>query len=141
MNGTSVRDKLLRIATQRFAAVGYEATTMRSIAGRAGVTLPTIYHYFGDKATLYLEVCLATFAPRAERALASYSQSPGSEAQRVLDFFVDLASDLLENENTEPATTAGNASGHTTVRKTRPPRAPRSAAASSMDPGSRSSPA
>jgi AcrR family transcriptional regulator len=99
VNGTSVRDKLLRIATQRFAAVGYEATTMRSIAGRAGVTLPTIYHYFGDKATLYLEVCLATFAPRAERALASYSRASGSEAQRVLDFFVDLASDLLENEN------------------------------------------
>ena len=99
VTGTSVRDKLLRIATEQFAAVGFEATTMRSIAGRGGVTLPTIYHYFGDKATLYLEVCLATFAPRAERALASYSQSPGSEAQRVLDFFVDLASDLLENEN------------------------------------------
>ena len=72
---------------------------MRSIAGRAGVTLPTIYHYFGDKANLYLEVCMATFAPRAERALASYTSAHGSSEQKVLDFFVDLASDLLENEN------------------------------------------
>ena len=72
---------------------------MRNIASRAGVTLPTVYHYFGDKANLYLEACLATFAPRAERALATYSASGGSDAQRVLDFFVDLASDLLENEN------------------------------------------
>jgi AcrR family transcriptional regulator len=99
MNSSPVRERLLRTAVQRFAASGYEATTMRSIASRAGVTLPTVYHYFGDKANLYLEACLATFAPRAERALATYSTSGDSDTQRVLDFFVDLASDLLENEN------------------------------------------
>ena len=99
MASGSVKERLLRIAIHRFAAVGFEATTMRSIASRAGVTLPTIYHYFGDKANLYLEACMATFAPRAERALASYSASGGSDAQRVLDFFIDLASDLLENED------------------------------------------
>ena len=99
MNISPVRNRLLRIAVQSFATSGYEATTMRSIASRAGVTLPTVYHYFGDKANLYLEACLATFAPRAERALATYSASGESDEQRVLDFFVDLAADLLENEN------------------------------------------
>ena len=99
MNSSPVRNRLLRIAVQSFATSGFEATTMRSIASRAGVTLPTVYHYFGDKANLYLEACLATFAPRAERALATYSASGESDAQRVLDFFVDLAADLLENEN------------------------------------------
>ena len=99
VNSSPVRDRLLKVAVQRFAASGYEATTMRSIASHAGVTLPTVYHYFGDKANLYLEACLATFAPRAERALAAYSASGASDAQRVFDFFVDLASDLLENEN------------------------------------------
>jgi AcrR family transcriptional regulator len=99
VNSSPVRERLLRVAVQRFAASGYEATTMRSIASHSGVTLPTVYHYFGDKANLYLEACLATFAPRAERALATYSASGESDAQRVLDFFIDLASDLLENEN------------------------------------------
>ena len=99
MSSSPVRNRLLRSAVQSFATSGYEATTMRSIASRAGVTLPTVYHYFGDKANLYLEACLATFAPRAERALATYSASGESDAQRVLDFFVDLAADLLENEN------------------------------------------
>jgi AcrR family transcriptional regulator len=94
-----VRDKLLQEATDQFAAIGYEATTMRSIASRAGVTLPTLYHYFGDKANLYLEACVACFAPRAERGLAAYSQSTGREEQRVLRFFVELARDLLENDN------------------------------------------
>ena len=99
MSSSPVRNRLLRSAVQSFATSGYEATTMRSIASRAGVTLPTVYHYFGDKANLYLEACLATFAPRAERALATYSASGESDAQRVMDFFVDLAADLLENEN------------------------------------------
>ncbi len=99
MNDVPVRDKLLQEATDQFAAIGYEATTMRSIASRAGVTLPTLYHYFGDKANLYLEVCLACFAPRAERGLAAYSQSTGREEQKVLRFFVELARDFLEDDN------------------------------------------
>ncbi len=99
MANNSVRDKLLRIAIQRFAADGFEATTMRSVASKAGVTLPTLYHYFGDQKNLYLEACLATFGPRAERALAAYSQSGARDDEKVISFFVDLASELLENEN------------------------------------------
>lgn len=99
MANNSIRDKLLRIATQRFAADGFEATTMRAVASKAGVTLPTLYHYFGDKKNLYLESCLATFGPRAERALAAYSESGARDDEKVMSFFVDLASELLENEN------------------------------------------
>jgi AcrR family transcriptional regulator len=99
MNPLPVREKLLRVAIEQFAANGYEATTMRSVARGAGITLPTVYHYFGDKANLYLEACLACFAPRAERGLAAYRQSTQREEQRVLQFFLDLARDLLENEN------------------------------------------
>lgn len=92
------RERLLKIAADCFASAGFEATTMRTIATRAGVTLPTIYHYFGDKANLYLEVCFDTFAPRADRALAEYERSGATPEQKVLAFFVDLANDLLENE-------------------------------------------
>ena len=94
----SVRESILKIATRRFATVGYEATTMRSIAARAGVTLPTIYHYYGDKAGLYLEVCLTTFGPRAERNLQAFRKSHESEAHRILTFFRDLAAALLDDE-------------------------------------------
>lgn len=99
MTGLPTREKLLEVATQQFADVGFEATTMRTIASRAGVTLPTVYHYFGDKANLYIEACLACFAPRADRGLAVYSAGTASEEQRVLRFYVDLATDLLDNEN------------------------------------------
>jgi AcrR family transcriptional regulator len=95
----SVRENILKIATRRFAAVGYEATSMRSIASRARVTLPTIYHYFGDKESLYFEVCLTTFSPRAERALEFFKRSAASEEARIYGFFVGLANDLLNDEN------------------------------------------
>ena len=95
----SVKDNILNIATQRFAAIGFEATTMRSIASHSGVTLPTIYHYFGDKRNLYLEVCLATFAPRADLALKAFRKSASNGEHRILHFFVDLAAHLLDDDN------------------------------------------
>jgi AcrR family transcriptional regulator len=67
---------------------------------RVGPVLPTIYHYFGDKANLYLEVCLAKpgcLAPSARlRAAIDRARQQRTEKARLL---VDLASDLLENEN------------------------------------------
>jgi len=99
MNLQPVRDRVLKVATEQFADIGYEATTMRSVASGAGVTLPTVYHYFGDKANLYFEVCLACFAPRAERGLAAFRESTQREERRVLEFFVDLARDFLEDKN------------------------------------------
>ena len=99
MAAPSVRDRLLRIATQLFAAEGFEATTMRAVASRAGVTLPTLYHYFGDKQNLYVEACLATFGPRAERAMRVYAASDAPVEHKVMGFFVDLAAVLLEDEN------------------------------------------
>lgn len=95
----TVKERILRLATHRFAELGFQATTMRSIAARAGVTLPTIYHYFGDKERLYLEVCIATFAPRAERAIEDQTKSAASNERKILHFFVGLCTELLENEN------------------------------------------
>ena len=99
MNPQPVRERVLKVATEQFAAIGYEATTMRSVASRAGVTLPTVYHYFGDKANLYFEACVACFAPRAERGLDAFRRSTGRHEERVLEFFVDLARDFLEDDN------------------------------------------
>ncbi len=83
---TNVKEQLMQIAIQRFATHGYEATTMRSIASRAGVTLPTLYHYYGDKKNLFQEVCLITFAPRAERGLTGFEKSAAPTECKVWNF-------------------------------------------------------
>jgi AcrR family transcriptional regulator len=47
--GTAARDRLYATATQLIAARGYEATTLRDIAKRAGVSVGLLYRYFPSK--------------------------------------------------------------------------------------------
>ena len=50
-NRQKIRDQALSL----FAARGYEAVGVEQIARAAGVTKPTLYHYFGSKENLYRE--------------------------------------------------------------------------------------
>ena len=52
------RAAILRHALRLFAARGYDAVGVQEIAEAAGVTKPTLYHYFGSKEGL-LETLLA----------------------------------------------------------------------------------
>ena len=48
------RESILVAAAERFAARGYDATTLDEIAAVAGVTKPILYRHFGSKQDLYL---------------------------------------------------------------------------------------
>jgi TetR/AcrR family transcriptional repressor of nem operon len=65
-------DAVLEAAMQRFWNNGYEATSMRDLADRTGMTTPSLYNAFGDKKAIYrlvldryvrlaLESCSAIF--------------------------------------------------------------------------------
>ena len=51
-----IRDRILAIARQQFAQNGYSKTSMREIAGLAGVGVGNIYNYFANKDELFREV-------------------------------------------------------------------------------------
>ena len=51
------RQKVLESAATLFAELGEGNTSMRAIAGGAGVSLGTVHHYFGSKARLY-DACI-----------------------------------------------------------------------------------
>jgi len=53
--GETSRAVILKAALDLFQEHGYEATTMRAIADRAGVSLGSSYHYFPSKEHLVLE--------------------------------------------------------------------------------------
>ncbi|GAC1509369.1 MAG: TetR family transcriptional regulator [Candidatus Dormibacteraceae bacterium] len=53
--GENSRAVIFRAALELFQERGYEATTMRAIAQRAGVSLGGSYHYFASKEHLVLE--------------------------------------------------------------------------------------
>ena len=50
------RQQIFDAACERFAEVGYEATTIRSVAKTAGVDPALVIRYFGSKQGLYDEV-------------------------------------------------------------------------------------
>lgn len=48
------RERILEAALQLFSSQGYRATSVRDIAGGAGVSTGNVYHHFPDKETIYL---------------------------------------------------------------------------------------
>ncbi|MDF7627113.1 TetR/AcrR family transcriptional regulator [Lactobacillaceae bacterium L1_55_11] len=53
------RQRILDAATDLFLQNGYEQTTTREIAKQLGISQPALYHHFGDKETLFVEVIRA----------------------------------------------------------------------------------
>lgn len=68
------REKILEVAIKLFSEEGYEAVGVQKIAERAGVTKPTLYHYFNSKEGL-LAVILEEGFSEFLSELAVYSQS------------------------------------------------------------------
>jgi AcrR family transcriptional regulator len=64
--------RILDVALDLFRSKGFEQTTMRGIAGEAGVSLGSAYYYFESKEDLvmaFYEQAIEVMAPRMEAAL------------------------------------------------------------------------
>lgn len=57
------RSNILAQALSLFAARGYEGTGVQEIVDAAGITKPTLYHYFGSKEGLLTELFAEHFDP------------------------------------------------------------------------------
>ncbi len=53
--GSDSRERIIAAAVDEFGEQGYDGSTIRSIAGRAGVDSALVHHYFGTKADLFAE--------------------------------------------------------------------------------------
>ena len=51
-----VRTRVLTAATELFAELGYDATSVQQVVARAGVTKGALYHYFSSKEELLFEI-------------------------------------------------------------------------------------
>lgn len=81
--GHSVRRKLLAEATRLFNRRGYASTSVREIVAAAGVTKPVLYHYFGSKEGLYLEI-MKDFIERFNSVLEEFQRRKESARERIL---------------------------------------------------------
>lgn len=95
-NRNTDRDRLLDAALRLFAQKGFESASVRELAEAAEVTRPTLYHHFGSKEGLYLEL--------AERLCASVEDSilhsmvpQGTARVRLRSFMLNILDSIIED--------------------------------------------
>ncbi|NDV27542.1 TetR/AcrR family transcriptional regulator [Desulfovibrio sp. JC010] len=87
------KEKILACALKLFGSKGYEATGVQEIVKQAGVTKPTLYHYFGSKKGL-LEVLLDRYYQELVRdisAAARYEDDLEQSLTKVAKAFFNFA--------------------------------------------------
>ena len=88
VDAAETRDRILKEARACFAAYGYEGTSTRMIAERAGLATAALYHHFGKKSDLMIAV-------HAARNEASYA--PMRAAVDAADTFAGKVEALLRS--------------------------------------------
>ncbi len=75
-NGEATRARILDAARACFARTGFEATTNREIADRAGLTAAALYQYYDSKLALYMATVQHAQRSLAPRYADVVSRSP-----------------------------------------------------------------
>jgi AcrR family transcriptional regulator len=90
-------ERILSTALDLFAVKGYDATAVREICEAAGITKPTLYHFFGSKDGVFQALVgngFLQFRQLVDAALAP----PGSFRQRVKT----LTRSVFQNASKKP---------------------------------------
>jgi AcrR family transcriptional regulator len=83
--GAGTRDQIIEAARAAFLENGYTDTTLRAVARRAEVDPALIYHYFGDKAGLFVA---SQELPGDPRKVQVESRSPKFSGARLVEMFL-----------------------------------------------------
>ena len=77
--GDTTRERILNVALEAFGAAPFTAVTTRQIAQAAGVSLPVLQYYFGNKEGLY-RACAEAVVERYRK----HTSVAATEARKVL---------------------------------------------------------
>src|SRR5580693_5995693 len=83
--GQDTRALILAAAQAEFSDRGYTAATIRRVAARAGVDPALVYHYFADKAGLFVASIDLPVDPRAVQVQA---RQGGLDGARIVERFL-----------------------------------------------------
>ena len=84
--GVDQRDRIMRAAFECFSALGYDNTSTRAIAERAGASHTKVHYHFGSKEDLWmatLDKAIGEYIDKIEEDLGTIAQSSPGEALRV----------------------------------------------------------
>jgi AcrR family transcriptional regulator len=88
---SGTRDAVLAAAQRQYAQLGYDRTTMRSVAAEAGVDQKLVGYFFGSKQRLFVAATTLPFDP-AEMVPGVLDGDPAALGERVARFIVGLMS-------------------------------------------------
>ncbi len=93
IRGMSTKEDLLGAALELFSTLGIEATSTQAVCDAAGVTKPTLYHYFGSKRGLIDAVLQRHFQPFTEalKFAAEYHHDLTRNLELVMKIYFDFA--------------------------------------------------
>ncbi len=84
------RARILKVAVSEFAAKGYSGARIEQLAKRAKVNIRMIYHYFGGKENLYIEVLEHALASlRLEETKLDFSALPPLAGLMQMNDYID----------------------------------------------------
>ncbi|MFZ0907673.1 MAG: helix-turn-helix domain-containing protein [Mycobacterium sp.] len=92
---TNARPRILAAALECFSEFGYEKSSMKRIAARAGVSQPLLHHHFDTKERL-IQSAIEQMAADMFSSAADQLPQQGSAAER-LDFAAELLYALFVN--------------------------------------------
>lgn len=90
-NVQSLKEKLLLCAVNEFAEYGYEGARVDNIVKAAECSKQTVYHHFGNKENLFIEVLEYTWNDirQKEKALNFSDLPPQKAIEKIIDFTWD----------------------------------------------------
>ena len=86
---SNARERILAAATEEFGEHGYDGTTTRGIASRAGVDPALLHHHFGTKADLFAESI--GIPARPDLAVPALLEGPRDETgERIVRYVLSM---------------------------------------------------
>ena len=97
MAKVSKKELIIEHSRESFSKLGYELTSLESVAKECGITKPAIYYHFKDKAALYKAVVCPEFTALAQQ-IEDLTQT-GSAIQRLQSYIHTFGHFLVSNPN------------------------------------------
>jgi len=94
--GVASRDAVLAAARSRFAQYGYDATTIRGVAGDAGVDPALVMYFYGSKEGLFAAAILDVQATIFDPLLAALAGTKSGMAERFTRAYFELWEDPIQ---------------------------------------------
>lgn len=90
------KQEILSAALRLFSARGFHNVSMQEIASEAEFATGTLYHFFPSKEALFDEL-VRDCAERITNNLVAVLDAPGTEAERLANYFRSLPGELEEH--------------------------------------------